>query len=137
MLEHRQDAALSTFVRDVAHAEEVAECRRRRLAESWEFLPREVFMALQSKSASPYSCLTAGEIYTWLTQQSFCTSVFTIDDVAEAILPFADVYGELRYEGFLRMVLPSQARVNTRLLVFFFFVSLVSPRIARPAYDND
>jgi len=109
MLEHRQDAALSTFVRDVAHAEEVAEGRRRRLAESWEFLPREVFMALQSKSASPYSCLTAGEIYTWLTQQSFCTSVFTVDDVAEAILPFADVHGELRYEGFLRMVLPSQA----------------------------
>merc|ERR1712012_1510010 len=43
------------------------------------------------------------------TQQSFCTSVFTVDDVAEAILPFADVHGELRYEGFLRMVLPSQA----------------------------
>ena len=87
----------------------VAEGRRRRLAESWKFSPREVFMALQSKSASPYSCLTAGEIYTWLTQQSFCTSVFTIDDVAEAILPFAEVYSELRYEGFLRMVLPSQA----------------------------
>ena len=93
----------------ITNAEEVAEGRRRRLTESWKFSPREVFMALQSKSASPYSCLTAGEIYTWLTQQSFCTSVFTIDDVAEAILPFAEVYSELRYEGFLRMVLPSQA----------------------------
>ena len=98
-----------TFVRDVANAEEVAEGRRRRLAESWESSPREVFMALQSKSASSYSCLTAGEIYTWLTQQSVCTSVFTVDDVAEAILPFAEVYGELRYGGFLRMVLHSQA----------------------------
>ena len=109
MLEHCQDAVLSTFVRDVAHVEEVAEGRRRRLAESWEFLPREVFMAVQSKSASSYSCLTAAEVFTWLTQQSFCTSVFMVDDVAEAILPFADVHGELRYEGSPRMVLPSQA----------------------------
>ena len=105
MLEHHQDAVLSMFVRDVAHAEEVAEGRRRRLAESWEFLPCEVFMALHCKSASSYSCLTAAEIYAWLTQQSFCTSMFTVDDVAEAILPFAVVHGELRYESSLRMVL--------------------------------
>ena len=109
MLEHHQDATFSTFVRDAALAEGVADGRRRRLAEFWEFLPCEVFMVLQSKSVSSYSCLTAAEIYTWLTQQSFCTLVFTVDYVAEAILPFADVHGELRYEGSLRMVLPLQA----------------------------
>ena len=73
--------------------------------ESWEFSPRAVFMAMQSKSTSSYSCLTAGEIYTWLTQQSFRMSVFTADDVGEVILPVAEVYSELRYDGFLRMVL--------------------------------
>ena len=104
-----RDAVPSVFARDVVHAEEVAEVRRSRLAESWEFLPGEVFMALHCKSASSYSCLTAAEIYAWLTQQSFCTSIFTVDDVAEAILPFADVHGELRYESYLRMVLPLQA----------------------------
>ena len=62
-------------------------------------------MALQSKSASSYACLTAGEIYTWLTQQSVCTLVFTIDDVAEEIIPSAEVYGEVLYGGFLRMIL--------------------------------
>ena len=62
MLEHHQDAAFSTFVRDAALAEGVAEGRRRCLAEFWEFLPREMFMVLQSESASPYSCLTAAEI---------------------------------------------------------------------------
>ena len=80
-----------------------------RLAESREFLPREVFMAMQSKSVSSYSCLSAAEIYIWLSQQSFCTSVFTVDVVAKAILPFAVVHGELLYEGSPRMVLPSQA----------------------------
>ena len=114
MLEHHQDAAFSTFLRDAAH--------RRRLAESWEFLPREVFMVLQSKSASPYSCLTAAEIYAWLTQQSFCTSMFTVDDVAEAILPFADVHGELRYEGSLRMVLLSQVPVEVMCRLTHLFV---------------
>ena len=122
LLEHCQDAVLSTFVRDVAHVEEVAEGRRRRLAESWEFLPREVFMALHSKSASSYSCWSAAEIYTWLTQESFCTSVFTVDDVAEAILPFADVHGELRYEDSLRMVLPSRDTVEVMCRLTHLFV---------------
>ena len=122
MLEHHQDALFSTFIRDAAHAEGVAEGRRRRLAESWEFLPREVFMVLQSKSASPYSCLTAAEIYAWLIQQSFCMSMFTVDDVAEAILPFADVHGELRYEGSLRMVLPSQVPVEVMCRLTHLFV---------------
>ena len=122
MLEHRQVAALYMFVRVVAPAEGVAEVRRRRLAESWEFLPCEVFMALHCKSASSYSCLTAAEIYAWLTQQSFCTSMFTVDDVAEAILPFADVHGELRYEGSLRMVLPSQVPVEVMCRLTHLFV---------------
>ena len=122
MLEHRQVAALYMFVRVVAPAEGVAEVRRRRLAESWEFLPREVFIVLQSKSASPYSCLTAAEIYAWLIQQFFCTSMFTVDDVAEAILPLADVYGELRYEGSLRMVLPSQVPVEMMCRLTHLFV---------------
>ena len=84
----------------------------RRLAKSREFLPREVFMAVQSKSASSYSCLSAAEIYIWLSQQSFCTSVFMVDVVAKAILPFAVVHGELLYEGSPRMVLLSQAGVE-------------------------
>ena len=122
MLEHHQDAVLSVFARDVAHAEEVAKGRRRRLAESWEFLLCEVFMALHCKNASSYSCLTAAEIYAWLTQQSFCTSMFTVDDVAEAILPFADVHGELRYESSLRMVLSSQVPVEVMCCLTHLFV---------------
>ena len=122
MLEHHQDAILSVFACDVAHTEEVAEGRRCRLAESWEFLPCEVFMALHCKSAFSYSCLIAGEIYAGLTQQSFCMSMFTVDDVAEAILPLADVHGELRYEGSLRMVIPSQVPVEVMCRLTHLFV---------------
>ena len=50
MLEHHQDALFSTFVRDV---EGVAEGGRRRLVESWEFLPREVFMVLPKQKCFP------------------------------------------------------------------------------------
>ena len=48
--------------------------------------------------------------------------MFTVDDVAEAILPFADVHGELRYEGSLRMVLPSQVPVEVMCRLTHLFV---------------
>ena len=50
--ETRQDAALNSFFRAVDSAEEIAEGRRRRLAESLEFLPLENFMVLQSASTA-------------------------------------------------------------------------------------
>ena len=48
--------------------------------------------------------------------------MFTVDDVAEAILPFADVHGELRYEGSLRMVLSSQVPVEVMCRLTHLFV---------------
>ena len=46
VLETRQDAALKSFFRAVDSAVQIAEGRRRRLAESLEFLPLEIFVAL-------------------------------------------------------------------------------------------
>ena len=47
--------------------------------------------------------------HTCLSERHHYTCAFTVEDVVASMLPTADIFGELSYEGFLRMVLPSQA----------------------------
>jgi len=108
MLQYQQEAALSAFTRAVVDFEEVAEARRRSLAETWDFVPFEAFTALRSPSSAQKACLTATDIHDWLSQES-SFAVVTLDDVASSIQARTTAYGELSYGGFLRMVLPSYA----------------------------
>ena len=62
--------------------------------------------------------------------------MFTVDDVAEAILPFADVHGELRYEGSLHMVLPSQVPVEVCRLTHLFVHETGTTRQSRAHRRN-
>jgi len=108
MLQDQQEVALSAFTRAVVDFEEVAEARRRSLAETWDFVPFEAFTALRSPSSAQKACLTATDIHDWLSQES-SFAVVTLDDVASSIQARTTAYGELSYGGFLRMVLPSYA----------------------------
>ena len=75
VLETQQDAAINSFFRAVDSAKEVAEGRRRRLAESLQSLPLEIFMSL------------AKDVHTWIT------CAFMIEDFAVSMLPAADILG--------------------------------------------
>ena len=36
----------------------------------------------------------------WLSEQHHCTYAFTVENLAVSMLPVADIFGDLRYQGF-------------------------------------
>ena len=68
----------------------------------------EAFRTLQGMRASYSSSVTAEDVFGWLSQQPYRTSLCSLDDVAAAMEPFSDAYGVMHYEGFLHLVLLRQ-----------------------------
>jgi len=103
----QRDAVLA-LLRVVADGEVMAEQARCRLCEVMEFDPYSTFQQVQGMRPQK-GWLTAYDLHSWLLSQPHSMAGTMIDDVATIIAPFLNAHGQLRYEGFLRLVLPKDA----------------------------
>lgn len=103
-----QRASLIDLLRLTARGESTAETLRRRLQEE-SFDPWLAFKALQGKGANK-GWLSAIDLFGWLATQPHNVPNLAVDDLAAAMAPFAAAGDELRYQDFLRMVLPRDDR---------------------------
>eukprot|EP00929_Paragymnodinium_shiwhaense_P093232 TRINITY_DN53370_c0_g1_i1.p1 TRINITY_DN53370_c0_g1~~TRINITY_DN53370_c0_g1_i1.p1 ORF type:complete len:699 (+),score=115.96 TRINITY_DN53370_c0_g1_i1:76-2172(+) len=115
----RQQAALAAFLRTVAEGEEAVEEARCRLCETPNFDVYDAFVALQEYRQRPPRSTTAQKGWVDVADiQAFTSSLphrmlgVHSDDAAALIAPYVNRAFELRYEGFLRMILPKDPRHN-------------------------
>jgi len=105
-LDARQEAALLALLRVAADGELVAEQMRCRLCESYDFDPYELFKCLQGTWCSQKGWINTHDLHRWLTGQPHGLAKVSVDDVAGLMALYEMQPGEIRYEGFLRIVLP-------------------------------
>jgi len=108
-LDVRQQDALVAFLRALADGELSVEEARCRLCEDRGFDAYEVFRGLQGGRRSRTGWINAYDLHAWLAEQPHGLAAMSLEDVAAMLSPHADQLGELRYEDFLRFVLPTHA----------------------------
>lgn len=107
----RRQTAVAAFLRDVADSELVAEEARCRLCEARGFDLYGAFLILQQLARLPRGGVGANEIHAWMAARPpRGDGTITLKDVNDMLEAYVDPVGELRYEGFLRMVLPRDQR---------------------------
>jgi len=110
-LDRLQQTALVALFRAVADGEVSSERARCQLCETPNFQPYDTFMNLQSAHRSQRGWLTAADVHSWLAEQPHTLVGLSLDDVVAVVFPGCNIHDELRYEGFLRMVLPRDPSV--------------------------
>lgn len=106
-LDSRQQAALLAILRVVADGELVAEQMRCRLCEAQGFDPYATFKSLQGSWHSQKGWIGTYDLQRWLAGQPHNLSKASAEDVSAVLALYEMHPGELRYEGFLSMVLPT------------------------------
>lgn len=108
MLDAREEVIISGLLKTAADGEAEIDFIRARMCEDSEFEPYTAFKALQLNPMTS-GVLTAKDITIWLSRQYYKTSLLREKDV-QAILEHysTDGSGSLRYEGFLKLVLPRE-----------------------------
>mmetsp|Transcript_58843 Transcript_58843/g.164335 ORF Transcript_58843/g.164335 Transcript_58843/m.164335 type:complete len:788 (-) Transcript_58843:69-2432(-) len=109
----RRQQAVIAFLRAVADGELAVEEARCKLCDLRNFDLYEAFICLQLPgigSTAPRGWLDAADLKAWMASHSHRLLDNTLEDVSAMLVPYANRLGELRYEGFLRMVLPKDPR---------------------------
>eukprot|EP00927_Polykrikos_kofoidii_P065033 TRINITY_DN60831_c0_g1_i1.p1 TRINITY_DN60831_c0_g1~~TRINITY_DN60831_c0_g1_i1.p1 ORF type:complete len:828 (-),score=132.71 TRINITY_DN60831_c0_g1_i1:120-2603(-) len=106
VLNAAQQSSLLAFLRVMADHELSAEQTRRRLCEANDFDPYDTFKCLQGGYNSQKGYVSAMEVFRWVKVQPHHFANAHLEEIASMLAPFVNVKGELRYEGFLRIVLP-------------------------------
>eukprot|EP00930_Biecheleria_cincta_P020242 TRINITY_DN15266_c0_g1_i1.p1 TRINITY_DN15266_c0_g1~~TRINITY_DN15266_c0_g1_i1.p1 ORF type:complete len:1254 (-),score=117.23 TRINITY_DN15266_c0_g1_i1:37-3798(-) len=102
-----QEAAAASLLRVSADGELSVEQARCRLCEVKDFDPTTAFRTLCGNwSATHQGWISVHDIYAWLGRQEHTAAGILLEEVAELLKPFLNAHGELRYDGFLRLVLP-------------------------------
>eukprot|EP00929_Paragymnodinium_shiwhaense_P051706 TRINITY_DN25979_c0_g2_i1.p1 TRINITY_DN25979_c0_g2~~TRINITY_DN25979_c0_g2_i1.p1 ORF type:complete len:779 (+),score=132.92 TRINITY_DN25979_c0_g2_i1:128-2464(+) len=104
-----QQSCLVEFLRAIADGERLAEQARCRLCEVRDFDPYDAFKKLQGGWHKQRGWLSAMDLHGWLGSQPHHLSHAPLEEVASMMTPYVNVHGELRYEGFLRLVLPKES----------------------------
>lgn len=105
-LKPAQREALLQMLRVVAQGELQAEQLRMRLGECHDFEPYETFQDMQGGPRSHSGCLTSYSLHRWMAEQPHNLACTHVEDVAAMLAPYEGQRGELRYDGFLNIVLP-------------------------------
>lgn len=109
ILDFRQQGALLALLRMAADGEMLAENLRCRLCEAPDFDPYETFKNLQGSWHTQKGWISASDLHRWLTSQpgGFGPGGLFLEDTAAVMAQLDGTqHGDLRYEGFLHMVLP-------------------------------
>jgi len=103
-----QQASLVSLLRAIADGELAGETARCALCQMGNFDPYVAFRQLQGCCwpQQQEGCISASGLHAWLLAQSHSAPFMPVHDVATLLAPYANSYGELRYDGFLRMTLP-------------------------------
>ncbi|CAD7944088.1 unnamed protein product [Amoebophrya sp. A120] len=107
MLDAREEVIISGLLKVAADGEAECDFIRARMCEDPEFEPYTAFKALQLKPMTS-GVLTAKDITVWLTRQYYKTSLLRERDLQNLIDHYSMGEGVLRYEGFLKLVLPRE-----------------------------
>mmetsp|Transcript_146577 Transcript_146577/g.408363 ORF Transcript_146577/g.408363 Transcript_146577/m.408363 type:complete len:644 (-) Transcript_146577:209-2140(-) len=97
-------SALLAFLKVTADGEMTCERSRQCLCEAHDFVPHEFFRVMQG--SPPKGFITVRDVHSWLSDQPHRLPRMLNEDVAAFFDPYANSNGELRYEGFLKMLLP-------------------------------
>eukprot|EP00401_Gymnodinium_catenatum_P038937 CAMPEP_0117467516 /NCGR_PEP_ID=MMETSP0784-20121206/5697_1 /TAXON_ID=39447 /ORGANISM="" /LENGTH=743 /DNA_ID=CAMNT_0005261489 /DNA_START=48 /DNA_END=2276 /DNA_ORIENTATION=+ len=100
-----QRYSLLSFLRVLADGEIAAEELRCRLCEVPGFDPYDTFRHLRGPHQQSWY-VAAVDLHAWISKQPHHLAGALLEEIATTIVPFVNSSGELRYEGFLRMVLP-------------------------------
>lgn len=97
-------SALISFIRVVADGENCCERARVAASEAPDFVPSEAFKVLQGTPPKGY--ISIRDVHSWLADQPHRLPRLLHDDIAEFLLPHCNSGSELRYDAFLKLVLP-------------------------------
>lgn len=101
--------ALLQLLRVVADSEVAAEDARCRLCEVSGFDPFESFQSLQGSPPGQKGWISANALHVWLAAQPHGLAGALSEEITTMIKPYMNYHGELRYDGFLRLVLPKDS----------------------------
>ncbi|CAJ1406768.1 unnamed protein product [Effrenium voratum] len=102
-----QEDALLSVLRVAADGELALEQARCRLCEVREFDPNDFFRSLFGNwSSTQQGWVSVHDVYGWLGRQPHSVAGILLEEVAAVLSPYLNTHGELRYDGFLRFVLP-------------------------------
>lgn len=105
LLDTKEEIALVSLLKCASDGEASVELMRQKLCECNLFEPYQAFKSLQGDSLKCQ--LNLDDLSKWLGEQPFKTVFVTDEELAQALHPFvAEEDIALRYEGFLKMVLP-------------------------------
>ncbi|OLP85366.1 DNA-(apurinic or apyrimidinic site) lyase 2 [Symbiodinium microadriaticum] len=102
-----QESSALAILQVAAEGELALEQARCRLCELREFDPNEFFMSLFGKWSSAHQgWVSVHDVFNWLGQQLHSAAGMLLEEVAAVLAPVLNPHGELRYNGFLLLVLP-------------------------------
>jgi len=106
LLDTKEEISLVSLLRCAADGENSVELVREMLCELPTFEPYQVFKALQRDSVR--CMILLDDLIDWVREQPYKSTLLTESDLAQAVEPFisGDKEPALRYEGFLKLVLP-------------------------------
>lgn len=102
----RQIDAVAALLRAAADGELASEQMRCRLGECQDFDPFKVFQNLQGSWKSHRGHLSSYSVLRWLQSQPHHLAGARIEDLSAMLTPYEGHLDEIRYEGFLSLVLP-------------------------------
>lgn len=114
-LDQREEVCIIGLMRAAAEGEAEIEKLRQRLCENPSFEPYGAFKALQQRPLTS-GVLTASDINRWLARQYYKNSILTERDLSNILNQYTSDGCAMRYESFLKMVLPKQDK-SVRSLV--------------------
>jgi len=102
-----QESSALAVLQVAAEGELALEQARCRLCELREFDPNEFFMSLFGRWSSAHQgWVSVHDVFNWLGQQLHSAAGLLLEEVAAVLAPVLNPHGELRYNGFLLLVLP-------------------------------
>lgn len=101
-----QQDALLTLLRVAAEGELISEQARSRLCEAHDFQPYKVFKDIQGAWQEQKGWISSYDLHKWLMRQSHSLAGIRLEDAMSILSNYENGHGELRYDGFLSMVLP-------------------------------
>ncbi|CAE7476687.1 unnamed protein product [Symbiodinium natans] len=102
-----QESSALAVLQVAAEGELALEQARCRLCELREFDPNEFFLSLFAHwSSAQQGWISVHDVFSWLGQQLHSAAGILVEEVAAVLAPVLNPHGELRYNGFLRLVLP-------------------------------
>lgn len=105
-IDSREEIALMSLLRCAADGEANVETHRQMLCELPSFEPYQMFKALQYDSVR--CLLSLDDLKYWVRNQDWKATLLTDDELSSIFQPFCSNSDEpfMRYEGFLKLVLP-------------------------------